>query len=460
MKLFAAQTRFLSVVLFVFSLSLLTACSSNAETTPAESIPDTASSCGDLRILDIGDNSGMYSNHFSYAINRQLLSYIDYASAQQLVLCASPNCTHSDDSCTAWIPPDTSVFPQILDDDHLILIQSSSNPERTCIYLSNRDGGSRQQLLPDQAGWDSIQGLSSPFRDKNLADDHYFYYVQKVLDEQLSSSYTLYRVPLDGSPAEPLFEMPASYILLGVHGRNLILMETILNEPPFPEFPEGASPEEKQQIAEEYDDMMAQEGSALDHLILLNVDTGKKQEIKSWNTQYSNYGASPTVLWANDRIFWCSEQNATVLHWLTLDGESGEIPITLPPVPEGAAEASCSLNLLLDDHLLLSIAYIQENDDVHSCWAALDLKSGECSSIPLYCMSNGHEIPVPIRCVTADHLLVETDIDNTCTQVVAPDRDGNPTVWDAYRDQFGFIRYEDFFAGLPHYQSIQMLPIT
>lgn len=37
------------------------------------------------------------------------ITYIDYAAREELFLCASPNCTHTDDGCTSFLPLDASL---------------------------------------------------------------------------------------------------------------------------------------------------------------------------------------------------------------------------------------------------------------------------------------------------------------------------------------------------------------
>ena len=69
--------------------------------------PDTAAGAG-LRILTAGNADGMYAavtvSEPGSRIFPTLLSWIDYASARQVILCSRPNCDHSDDSWPARLP--------------------------------------------------------------------------------------------------------------------------------------------------------------------------------------------------------------------------------------------------------------------------------------------------------------------------------------------------------------------
>ena len=59
--------------------------------------------------------------------------YIDFETMQQIPLCDTPNCTHSNDSCTAWLQIDESGFlPGVLQLGNSILLvqngESSNHP--------------------------------------------------------------------------------------------------------------------------------------------------------------------------------------------------------------------------------------------------------------------------------------------------------------------------------------------
>lgn len=101
---------------------LLVGCSYNAnEATSAVSsqmasddivTPSTAEH--KLSLCVPSSEQGMYTVD-SIANGYGNIFYIDFETMQQIPLCDTPNCTHSNDSCTAWLQIDESGFlPGIL----------------------------------------------------------------------------------------------------------------------------------------------------------------------------------------------------------------------------------------------------------------------------------------------------------------------------------------------------------
>ena len=81
--------------------------------------------------------------------------YIDFETMQQIPLCDTPNCTHSNDSCTAWLQIDESGFlPGILQLGNSILLvqngESSNHP--ACIWIADANGENKKLLFSAQSG--------------------------------------------------------------------------------------------------------------------------------------------------------------------------------------------------------------------------------------------------------------------------------------------------------------------
>ena len=119
---------------------LLVGCSCNVgEATPTPSsqmasddIVTPSTTEHTLSLCVPSSEKGMYTVD-SIANGYGNIFYIDFETMQQIPLCDTPNCTHSNDSCTAWLQIDESGFlPGILQLGNSILLvqngESSNHP--------------------------------------------------------------------------------------------------------------------------------------------------------------------------------------------------------------------------------------------------------------------------------------------------------------------------------------------
>ena len=179
-----------AAILLALALAFgLTACGGRA----ASSLPAMQENPGQgngLRILQPGDEQGHYQINYNYGSQHQRISYIDYASGKETVLCASPNCMHSDESCTAWTPQDRAVV-YILDEEHILIY--GTDQDKAALGIADRDGSNYRSLIQELSGWDSIQRMEyAAF----LADDTYVYYLYRDPEKEMQRVFC--RVPQAG----------------------------------------------------------------------------------------------------------------------------------------------------------------------------------------------------------------------------------------------------------------------
>lgn len=168
---------------------LLVGCSYNAnEATSAVSsqmasddivTPSTAEHT--LSLCVPSSEQGMYTVD-SIANGYGNIFYIDFETMQQIPLCDTPNCTHSNDSCTAWLQIDESGFlPGILQLGNSILLvqngESSNHP--ACIWIADANGENKKLLFSAQSG----QSIGPAFYTDETNSSLYF-----VLSEVSESS--------------------------------------------------------------------------------------------------------------------------------------------------------------------------------------------------------------------------------------------------------------------------------
>lgn len=168
---------------------LLVGCSCNVgEATPTPSsqmasddIVTPSTTEHTLSLCVPSSEKGMYTVD-SIANGYGNIFYIDFETMQQIPLCNTPNCTHSNDSCTAWLQIDESGFlPGILQLGNSILLvqngESSNHP--ACIWIADANGENKKLLFSAQSG----QSIGPAFYTDETNSSLYF-----VLSEVSESS--------------------------------------------------------------------------------------------------------------------------------------------------------------------------------------------------------------------------------------------------------------------------------
>lgn len=154
-------------------LCIFTACSSQNDTIESDSSAPTSTSSSSqpspesaaepiatgfttltrelYTILGCGGEQGYYETFMDDSIGTNIF-YIDYATQQEVYLCAAPNCTHDHEGCTAWIDPDEGGYVPLVSGDHLLLVHITYGveaPERAIPHIdaANLDGSDRHTLV-------------------------------------------------------------------------------------------------------------------------------------------------------------------------------------------------------------------------------------------------------------------------------------------------------------------------
>ena len=140
----------------ILAVLILFACSKpqHKDAPAADSaISNTFTSAGDG--LYVTTDSGIYELQTVFP-NSASIFYTDVNTKERVFLCANPNCTHADESCSSYIATPSAMFPpMILHVDNQLLIvftevTDSSNPYG---MLMNMDGSNRRtvfKLAPNQ----------------------------------------------------------------------------------------------------------------------------------------------------------------------------------------------------------------------------------------------------------------------------------------------------------------------
>lgn len=102
-------------------------------------------------VLGCGSEQGYYEIHYDKS-NQPNIYYIDYATRQEVYLCAAPNCNHDREGCTAWIDPEEGSYFPLVSGEHLLLVHITYGveaPERATPHIdaANLDGSDRRTLV-------------------------------------------------------------------------------------------------------------------------------------------------------------------------------------------------------------------------------------------------------------------------------------------------------------------------
>ena len=101
--------------------------------------------------LGCGNEQGYYEVLYGETGDANIC-YIDYATQQEVYLCAAPNCSHDREGCTAWIDPEEGSYIPLVSGDHLLLVHityGAEAPERAIPHIdeANLDGSDRRTLV-------------------------------------------------------------------------------------------------------------------------------------------------------------------------------------------------------------------------------------------------------------------------------------------------------------------------
>ena len=181
--------------------------------------------------LGDGDENGYYymSQRADGSFN---IRYVDYASRSEVVLCNRPECTHRDESCTAWRPYGGSEAGAIPIGDALYTIFYGSAQEgdfarygdlaKMRIEKSEKDGSGTKRLMALEPHQTLEGGIA--------ADGNTLYMTVQTVEQEKQSEHTrvtreIYAVNLqDGTVQKGETMKQTDLQIIGAAGRKLLLL--------------------------------------------------------------------------------------------------------------------------------------------------------------------------------------------------------------------------------------------
>lgn len=393
-----------------------------------------------LRMLKHGDENGFYCFSRQDAPGRPKLCYVDYKTQTAKPLCEKAECT---DDCPACLPQGMrggDVW--VLDENTLVLLYfTEQNEGKDCevhIDLADRDGANRRSLLQGKQPDYSVLSLG-----EMIADENALYY--GINGEKGG----LCRILLDGSGIQQLYHngnwavqaQPLKNKLIAVtdHRADQVFFEehNITSDTPA---------DEVNRIYEEA------ERTPTRWLLAINPVDGKFTELMQWEDEGDSVR---TFLADEDRVWWLTQGGE--IGWVKLDGTTGTLDVQWPeelqnPEPNLWSDP-CGLKLV-QGKLLVKPQFME--DDAHSQMKrqyAIDLDSGVVQPITMEYVALDGRCPVSVVEALEDNLLV---LRQEKVEKVEKAYYGETILDEVYRPSLALISCEDFFAGKPDYQDIQI----
>lgn len=383
---------------------LLCSCSAPSNTEGGNSSPAKKQPLDDVTqsSSDGYYDLGFYKEH-------TVITYIDYKNHQQVVLCGNPNCTHTDESCPAYIPDSfgDQVVRLCVVGNQLLRFQMSSSEELPAnLWAFDLDGQNPRKVCEFPSNW-ALDGYM-------IEDGEALYFKITEVDPKTSdSTQSIVKVNVKTGKYEPIYELEpnVSYVLQKAYDRYIWLNGSFL---------EGDT-----QVHAEFS--------------LLNVDTGELKE----NIARIDDSSSMGILADNSKIYFVDDHARVIRFQDEKLGTSGEI--SFEPLLEDAGIHEDKIAYVTPPIDGKSIVFFIFDDGIKAY--LMDLGTGEWSPYTLFNRYKKDQL-ISVKAETENDLLVQMDwmIENE-----GQENQGNP------RPQYALLSKEDYFASRPNYQLIKML---
>ena len=227
----------LQILSVMMAAAVLASCSAQQAGAPATSENAAPSAppagdnapAGELKMLSLSpDDTGAQActDQGMYWVEsedgRSMIHYWDLATGQATYLCASPNCQHTDDSCTAFATS-TGFAPSIgVDEEHLYLFfidyNDGQNEYPARIEVGNLDGGDRHTLYTFGSGQTMGAGV--------VSDGARLYLTRSTVSPEGAYSNELISLDVNTGELTTLYSADEGYLfVLGTDGDELWIKE-------------------------------------------------------------------------------------------------------------------------------------------------------------------------------------------------------------------------------------------
>lgn len=349
--------------------------------------------------LGCGGGQGYYEILYDET-NRANIYYIDYATRQEVYLCAAPNCSHDREGCTAWIDPEEGSYSPLVSGEHLLLVHityGAEAPERAIPHIdeANPDGSDRHTLVSFAAnerlktvfaanGSQLVCALDEVNPD-DLEDTNATLKLV-LIDLETGERTDFYEQPVQIGGTEPAF--------LGVTADGYCVLRE-----------QSAGKSEEDFPGQEWADIVDEIERSTRYTCTV-IPVGRPQPVGTFT-----YSGRIYDLLCDDGLYYLDCDTRKVMRMSLPDGIAAELA-TLPD--EGATSAY--LDGKLGDWFLLSQRYYETRSDVsypaaNDCCYAVNVGTGELRELTIRQEVGADRRMATMLGSTAEDVLLITDSD-------------------------------------------------
>lgn len=390
---------------------------------------------GDLRLLQVDAYIDGYASDEGYyrmvprADGSNNLCYIDFATKQEIYLCSQPNCTHDNNTCTAWFPTVTGLHLPIPVGDRVILIHGGASGYEEVlgddslphIDIMQPDGSDRKTIFTFPAS----SSIAPLVMDSLACDDEYVYFCVENYSAE-ATTRTLCAVSSQTGEVFSLMDLPeVEQKIAGVDGTALLFSY----------------------VADQYD--LSQNIADVD-VSVMRYDVSDGSQTPLFSHKYTDVGTCGTD------AYWLLSSDS-VLHGYDLKtGETRfEAPVSLPDELD-LTQLHC--DGLFDGKLLVHGYYSPEINEAGTLlYYAINTEDGTVSQLSHeFVDAWGNHSPGVIAAQIDDNFMFIYGADAKTIQF--PFADGSTTDMEYNVYQYAFMKCSDYWGNQSDYTPIAKLP--
>ena len=393
------------------------AASTATAETPAAEAAAPAASTEPLRLLQTGDEKQYYLTEPANADQTlERFRIVDLTTGENAIPCDVEGCTHDSEDCPAvWSRAtwDFGVAAWVLDEDTLLILSSTSEPNKTVFSFADRNC---QNLTPFATVEDAM-GIA-----QQCTDGTSLYFLMSIE----GGTYKICRLSLADGSQTVLWE-GTEYPVPGVIGRNFVLKTSDLTYPE-PTGDLGA-------------DATALPTGTVTHS-LLNVDTGELRELYTYSSDAWNL--SNLDAYVVDGQYYQIDRAAGTLSTVDPDtGEVRQISDGLPTADRNTYTSDYQPEAVLHGWMVFYRLPVIVNVETGEVRQRIDLPEN-------YWNGYGHQPSIYLQ--LQDRLLVDCRYEPYTRTGIGTD--GTPYTVETNHIYLGLISADDYLNGIPNYTEV------
>ena len=392
-----------------------------AESTEAAEEAAATASTEPLRLLQTGDEKQYYLTEPANADQTlERFRIVDLTTGENAIPCDVEGCTHDSEDCPAvWSRAtwDFGVAAWVLDEDTLLILSSTSEPNKTVFSFADRNC---QNLTPFATVEDAM-GIA-----QQCTDGTSLYFLMSIE----GGTYKICRLSLADGSQTVLWE-GTEYPVPGVIGRNFVMQTSDLTYP--------------ESTGDLGADATALPTGTVTHS-LLNVDTGELRELYTYSSDAWNLDNLDAYV--VDGQYYQIDRAAGTLSTVDPDtGEVRQISDGLPIADRNTYTSDYQPEAVLDGWMVFYRLPVIVNIETGEVRQRIDLPEN-------YWNGYGHQPSIYLQ--LQDRLLVDCRYEPYTRTGIGTD--GTPYTINTERTYLGLISIDDFLNGVPNYTEVCQRP--